>query len=327
MWKYITKDQVEHFLLSLNLLDDKLSNKEKIKKLYSISNNIENNYRIFKIKKRNGKYRTIYEPNYTLKTIQRNILSNILNNKSISKYAKAYKKNINLSDNAKEHINKDIILKLDISNFFESINFIDVYNSCFSIEYFPREIGMLLTYLCTYDNYLPQGSPTSSYISNLVMKDFDEYIGEYCENNNISYTRYSDDLTFSGEFNPSIIIKLVRKELLKLNLELNDNKTYIIKKGNRQTVTGIVVNKKLQVSIDYRKEIRKQIYYIKKYDIESHLKFIGSNDSITNYLNSLYGKINYVLQINKKDKEFNTYKIYIKDLIRKKKSLNSFLFI
>ena len=67
MWKYITKEQTEEFLLSLNLIDSKLIDKEKIKMLYSISNNIENNYKIFKIKKRNGKYRTIYEPSYTLK--------------------------------------------------------------------------------------------------------------------------------------------------------------------------------------------------------------------------------------------------------------------
>ena len=319
MWKYITKDQINEFLLSLNLLEDKLTDKEKLNKLYSISNNIENNYKIFKLKKRNGKFRTIYEPNYTLKNIQRKILNNILNNKSISKYAKAYKKGISLNDNAKEHLNKKIILKLDIEDFFENINFFDIYNNCFQIEYFPKEIGMLLTYLCTYNNYLPQGSPTSSYISNLVMKNFDECIGDYCNKNNISYTRYSDDLTFSGDFNPSLIIKKVRKDLLKLGFKINDNKTHIINKGNRQTVTGIVVNKKLQISSQYRKEIRKQIYFIKKYGIESHLKFTNKNMSKTKYLNSLYGKINYVLQINEIDKEFIEYKTYINKLLKEKR--------
>ena len=319
MWKYITKEQTKEFLLSLNLIDNNLTNKEKIEKLYSISNNIENNYKIFKIRKRNGKFRTIYEPNYILKNIQRNILNNILNNKSISKYAKAYKKGIFLKDNAIDHLNKNIILKLDIKNFFESINFIDIYNNCFQIEYFPKEIGMLLTHLCTYNNYLPQGSPTSSYISNLVMKEFDETIGEFCDKNNISYTRYSDDLTFSGNFNPSIIINKIRKHLLKLGFEINNEKIHIIKKGNRQTVTGIVVNKKLQVSCNFRKEIRKQIYYIKKYGIKSHLEFTNNNIFEIKYLNSLYGKINYVLQINKSDKEFIEYKMYINKILKQKK--------
>ena len=140
MWKYIDKEKSKEFLLSLGLLNDNISDKDKIIKLYSISNNVEKNYKIFKIKKRNGKYRTIYEPNYTLKEIQKNILNNILNNKKISIYAKAYHKGIGLIDNAKEHVNKKLILKLDIKDFFENISFIDVYNSCFEIEYFPKEI-------------------------------------------------------------------------------------------------------------------------------------------------------------------------------------------
>src|SRR5699024_2852561 len=116
----------------------------------------------------------IYEPNLILKQIQKQILNNILNNKSISKYAKAYHKGIQLKDNAIPHINKEMILKLDIKDFFENISFLDIYNSCFPIEYFPKSVGMILTYLCTYDNHLTQGSPTSAYISNLVMKEFDE---------------------------------------------------------------------------------------------------------------------------------------------------------
>lgn len=71
MWKYIDKEKSKEFLLSLGLLKDNITDKDKIIKLYSISNNVEKNYKIFKIKKRNGKYRTIYEPNYTLKEIQK----------------------------------------------------------------------------------------------------------------------------------------------------------------------------------------------------------------------------------------------------------------
>ena len=106
---------------------------------------------------------------------------------------------------------------------------------------------MVLTYLCTYDEHLTQGSPTSSYISNLVMKDFDEEIGAWCESNHITYTRYSDDMTFSGDFNPSEIIVKVRKSLYKLGLELNNSKTHVVSHHSSQKVTGIVVNEKAQV--------------------------------------------------------------------------------
>lgn len=315
MWKYIGKNECNQFLLSLNLINCK-DEKNYIKTIYSISNNIEKNYKIYKIKKRNGKYRNICEPSSNLKQIQKRILTNILNNKSISKYAKAYHKGVGLKDNAIPHINKEMILKLDIKDFFENISFVDIYNSCFSIEYFPKSVGMILTYLCTYDNHLTQGSPTSAYISNLVMKEFDEELGNWCNLKNISYTRYSDDMTFSGEFNPSELIVKVRKMLYKLGLELNNNKIHIVHKSSSQNVTGIVVNEKLQVNIKYRNKIRQEIYYIKKFGLSSHMKKSDINIESKRYLNKLYGRIIYVLQINEYDKEFIKYKQFIKNLKR-----------
>lgn len=313
MWKYIGTKECNEFLLSLNLFNCK-NEKKYIKTIYSISNNIENNYKIYKIKKRNGKYRTIYEPNSILKQIQKQILVNILNNKSISKYAKAYHKGIKLKDNVIPHVNKEIILKLDIKDFFENISFLDVYNSCFPIEYFPKSVGMILTYLCTYDEHLTQGSPTSAYISNLVMKGFDEELGTWCDLNNISYTRYSDDMTFSGNFNPSEVIIKARKMLYKLGLELNDNKIHVVYKSSSQNVTGIVVNEKVQVNAKYRNKIRQEIYFIKKFGLNSHLEKCNINIDPSKYLNILYGKILYVLQINENDKEFKKYKQFINKL-------------
>ena len=319
MWKYIGTKECNEFLLSLNLINCK-DEKKYIKTIYSISNNMEKNYKIYKIKKRNGKYRTIYEPNLILKQIQKQILNNILNNKSISKYAKAYHKGIQLKDNAILHINKEMILKLDIKNFFENISFLDIYNSCFPIEYFPKSVGMILTYLCTYDNHLTQGSPTSAYISNLVMKEFDEELGNWCDLMNISYTRYSDDMTFSGKFNPSELITKVRKMLYKLGLELNNDKIHIVHKSSSQNVTGVVVNEKMQVNVKYRNKIRQEIYYIKKFGLSSHLKKCDINIDSKRYLNILYGRVIYVLQINENDKEFMRYKQFIENLKRQCKS-------
>lgn len=319
MWKYIGTKECNEFLLSLNLINCK-DDKKYIKTIYSISNNIEKNYKIYKIKKRNGKYRTIYEPNLILKQIQKQILNNILNNKSISKYAKAYHKGIQLKDNAIPHINKEMILKLDIKDFFENISFLNIYNSCFPIEYFPKSVGMILTYLCTYDNHLTQGSPTSAYISNLVMKEFDEELGNWCNLRNISYTRYSDDMTFSGAFNPSELITKVRKMLYKLGLELNNDKIHIVYKSSSQNVTGIVVNEKMQVNVKYRNKIRQEIYYIKKFELSSHLKKCDINIDSKRYLNILYGRVLYVLQINENDKEFIKYRQFIENLKRQCKS-------
>lgn len=306
MWKYTSREDCNEFLLSLNLFNCK-DKKKYIKTLYAIANNKENNYRIYKIKKRNGKYRTIYEPNSLLKEIQRNILENILETRSVSKYCKAYYKGAKLKDNASIHIDKKIVLKLDIENFFPNITFMNIYNSCFSIEYFPKNVGMLLTYLCTCNDYLTQGSPTSAYISNLVMKKFDEDIGTWCDRKNISYSRYSDDMTFSGDFDVTEVIKLVREKLGKLGLNLNDKKTCVIDRSKCQRVTGLVVNDKVNVSNEYKKKIRQEMYYINKYGIKEHMNRINVVDK-SKYINSLMGRINYVLQIDSNNKEFIEYR-------------------
>ena len=218
MFDNITKDKSNEFLLSLNLIDGNLSDKEKIKKNYILSNNIERNYKKYEIPKRDGSKRVIYEPSYFLKCVQRNILNNVLEGFKISKYATAYVKGKSIKDNALPHLGKKILLKLDIKDFFNDISFMDVYNRCFLEEYFPRGVRILLTYLCTYNEFLPQGAPTSSYISNLVMRDFDEEIGSFCEKNNISYTRYSDDMTFSGNFGVKSVIYKVKAELKKIGI-------------------------------------------------------------------------------------------------------------
>ena len=165
---------------------------------------------------------------------------------------------------------------------------------------------MLLTYLCTYEDFLPQGAPTSSYISNLVLKNFDEELGTWCTNNKINYTRYSDDLTFSGDFDCTVVIKKVNQLLKPYNLKLNEAKTKVIKNSRAQIVTGLVVNQKLQTRKKYRQQIRQEMYYIKKYGLDSHLQKI----KVTNkekYLNSLKGRINYCLQIDPANQEFCQY--------------------
>ena len=301
------------FLLSLYSFNKKLTDNQKIKKLYIMSNNIEKYYNKFTLRKRNGKERNILSPYTELKKIQNNILKDLLYDKRPSPYAKAYIKKINLLANVKIHKGYKYILKLDISNFFENISYVDVFN--IYKEYgFSNRICGLLAHLTTYFDYLPQGSPTSPYLSNLVLRDFDYKVGKWCLERNINYTRYSDDMTFSmNEYNQELI-RYIRINLYKYGLELNNEKINLIKNSTQQKVTGIVVNQKLQVDSKYRKKIRQELYYIKKYGIDNHLKRINIKDKNT-YLKSLYGKILFILLIDNKNQEFIQYKQDIKDII------------
>lgn len=102
--------------------------------------------------------------------------------------------------------------------------------------------------------------------------------------------------------------------LNKLGLQLNNNKIHVITRSSCQHVTGIVVNEKAQVNSKYRKEIKKEIYYIKKFGLISHLNKTENPLTPKSYIDSLYGRILYVLQINDNDSEFKEYKQYILNL-------------
>ena len=302
----------KEFLLSLYSFNNKLSDNEKIKKLYIMSNNIEKYYNSFKIKKRNGKDRNILSPYYDLKMIQTNILNDVLYDKKPSEFAKAYIKNISLIDNVKVHKCHKYILKIDIKNFFESISYVDIFN-IFKEYGFSDRICSLLSHLTTYDDYIAQGAPTSPYLSNLVLRDFDYKVGKWCDDNNINYTRYSDDMTFSMNIYNKDIIRFVRTNLYKYSLEINNDKICLVKNSSSQKITGIVVNDKVQVDIKYRKKIRQEMYYIKKYGIYSHSKRLYIED-ISKYLKSLYGRIQFVLSVDPVNKEFIEYKKIIQSI-------------
>lgn len=311
MWKYLTESKYNELLSSFNLVNT--SDIKKINKiLYGISNNIDLNYEEIIIKKKNKNLRYLNEPSPILKSIQKRILKNVLEEKMISKCAYAYKKGLSTILNAKSHVGCKVILKLDIENFFDNINFYKVYNSCFNENLYPKKLGMLLTNLCVYNGKLPQGSPTSGYISNIVLRNFDCNIDAYCKDKNINYTRYSDDMTFSGDFDIRKLIKFVNELLYKEGFRLNKSKIKVVLNTTRQQVTGIVVNEKLNLSKNYKRKIRQEVYYVLKYGVKSHIKKRDINLSCNRYLSVLLGKINYVLTVNPNDKEFINYKNEIK---------------
>lgn len=311
MWKYLTESKYNELLSSFNLVNT--SDIKKINKiLYGISNNIDLNYEEIIIKKKNKNLRYLNEPSPILKGIQKRILKNVLEEKMISKCAYAYKKGLSTILNAKSHVGCKVILKLDIENFFDNINFYKVYNSCFNENLYPKKLGMLLTNLCVYNDMLPQGSPTSGYISNIVLRNFDCNIDAYCKDKNINYTRYSDDMTFSGDFDIRKLIKYVNELLYKERFRLNKSKIKVVLNTTRQQVTGIVVNEKINLSKNYKRKIRQEVYYVLKYGVKSHIEKRNINLSCNRYLSVLLGKINYVLTVNPNDKEFINYKNEIK---------------
>lgn len=284
------------------------------KTLYGLSNSLEKHYHTVYLPKSDGSKRKLSVPDLILKPVQKSIADNILIQYPISKYAKAYKPGSSIQKNARPHVGKKKILKLDIEGFFDHILYSRVKDTVFYEEKYSESIRILLTMLCYYNDSLPQGAPTSPAITNIIMYDFDETVGAFCNEKNIAYTRYCDDMTFSGCFDEREIISFVKGELRKLGLFLKNRKTAVISASKRQVVTGIVVNEKMNVTKDYKKTIRQEIYYIKKFGLDEHLKRLGISDK-QQYVLSLKGRIAFVLQTIPNNCEFIEYKNFL-DSIR-----------
>lgn len=274
-------------------------------------------YRNFEITKKNGKKRFLSEPLPSLKEIQIWILKNILEKVPVSNFAKAYKPKTSLIENLKFHRNQPKVFTIDLENFFGSIN-IELVEKVFLGLGYSKMISNMLAKLCTLNNTLPQGAPTSPYLSNLIFKNADAIISDYCLQRKIRYTRYADDMSFSGDFDPDELLDKVNEIIENLDLHINKSKTKLMTPNMRQSVTGIVVNKKLQVVFKKRNELRQAMYYIMKYGFDEHRVYKEINNA--NYLAHLLGKINFVLQINPKDIEFIEYKTHLLGLKKKENS-------
>ena len=282
-----------------------------VRALYAASYHRNSHYRHTKIPKENGEYRELCVPDEFLKSIQRSIASNLLAYEEISPFATAYRLGGSTLVNALPHVGKPVLSKLDIRHFFDNIIYPQIKEKVFPAERYSEAIRILLTLLCMYRDALPQGAPTSPVISNIIMKNFDNMVGSWCINRNIAYTRYCDDMTFSGEFAPHEVIFFVKQELRKMGFFLNDKKTVAVRNGQKKIVTGIVANEKMNVSATYRRKLRQELYFCKKYGVEEHIRSLGLEISASAYIMQLLGRVNYVLQITPENLEMQEYRAWV----------------
>jgi len=272
-----------------------------LKDLMSMSSRASSSYRTFYIETKSGKLRRIDQPHAKLAALQRKILRYYLRLYDISFYARAYRKGTGVAMNAAPHVGKRYLLKMDLSDFFGHITSSMLKDSAFSSMHCTEEIADVLTRLCTRNGVLPQGAPTSPALSNIVMKSFDDSMGRWCRSRSISYTRYSDDLTFSSDLPLYPAYRKACSTLKSMGFEVNSGKTHFITSAGRQQVTGIVVNDKLGIPSDYRRKLRQELYYVLKFGAED--VFLRSGDrqaepglALSTYLMRLMGRTEYVLQ-------------------------------
>lgn len=285
--------------------------------LFPILDDIPRYYKRSYIPKKSGGKREINEPLYPLKQLQERILRDILCWMPCSAYARAYTRGSQLYRNASPHVGHKYLLKMDITDFFGSTRFDRILAEVFRTELFPKEIGAMLTSLCTLEDVLPQGACTSPAISNLVMKFFDDNFGRWCNCHGLAYTRYSDDITISGDTSLYPAFMRAKEWLGDMGYEINEKKTHFITNASRQTVTGLTVNEKVSVPRDYKRRLRQELYYVLTYGFENvlgRLRSQGVTDyaDMQQYHSVLMGKINFILSVEPDNPSF----IRMKDALR-----------
>ena len=262
-------------------------------------------YRYFSIPKKDGGCRTISEPLPSLKEIQYWILDELLYKIPVSRYAKAYVPRRTIKEHVKFHRNQPIVITLDIKNFFGTIKIESIERLFRSVGY-STLIANLLSKLTTLEGALPQGAPTSPYLSNIIFIHIDNIIQKLCNQRKIRYTRYADDMAFSGDFEPNTFIKSINAIITENGFILNKDKTMVMRRNQPQIITGILVNDKIQVPRGKRDELRQAVHFIEKYGLDEHL--VKINCKKANYIKHLLGIANYILFINPKDEKVKGYK-------------------
>lgn len=199
-------------------------------------------YRRFSIPKKRGGHRTIEAPLPSLLFIQRWIVENVLSNITVHDAAHGFVLGKSIITNAQKHVGCRCLLKLDIAEFFPSIAFPRVMAIFLDIGY-SHQVSLVLASLCCLRGRLPQGSAASPMLSNIISRRLDGRLSEFAKQYALSYTRYADDMTFSGRdisiWHQKCLTEIIREE----GFRINDEKSVLIRGAGKKIVTGISISR------------------------------------------------------------------------------------
>ena len=282
---------------------------------------ILSHYICFKIPKKTGGERFISAPIPDLKQAQRWILRNILQKLEVHPAAHGFCQERSIITNATPHMSADIVINFDLKDFFPSIYYKRVKGLFNSLGYGETAANIFALFCTAPDieqlqlnnkcdrvalknRYLPQGSPTSPVISNLLCRNLDKRLTLMAKKKGFIYTRYADDLTFSASgkhlCHTSNIIKQVKSIVIDEGFTINQDKTRVMGKSQQQEVTGVVVNEKLNLSRKTLKQFRATLYQIETEGYNG--KSWGKSKNV---LPAIIGFANFVTMVNpEKGKEF-----------------------
>jgi RNA-directed DNA polymerase len=267
----------------------------EVEELSKLTINTSRSYRTFEIPKRRGGSRTITSPYPALGHCQKWIYDNILKTIDLGDDAYAFRPDRSIKDNALVHKGSDELLKLDITDFFGSIKLERVIAIFQNLGY-TNSLSFHLASICCYQKTLPQGACTSPSISNIIAKRLDRRLSGLAKKLNLKYSRYADDITFSGGIVPKQLSLFVAKILKSESFSVNADKTIFKTKGQKKIVTGLLVAEdSVRVTKKYRREFRRDVYYLLKNGLDEFNGVQGKLDPL--YIDRMIGRANFIISI------------------------------
>lgn len=266
-------------LFSRLLSQSPLSRRELLLLLHTAPNR----YKEHLIKKRNGRgLRLISQPTAELKFFQRLLVTNELNNLPVHSAATAYRAGISIKQHAVPHASSKYLLKLDFEDFFPSLDAQAIRHVLQArTTYADAEVEIICQLLCrrqTDDTLLRLsiGAPSSPFISNALMYEFDAVAASYCLKSSIVYTRYADDIALSTSTPRSLDVaheffRELPNKIKYLNLHYNSAKTVNVSRKRRRILTGLTLSNSGNASIgrDQKRVLRAAVHALMVHNVQA----------------------------------------------------------
>ena len=273
---------------------------------------LDHMYLKWTLPKKSGGVRIISAPAPSLKIVQRRILEKLLDPLGFQACAYGFAKGRSIKDNALVHVGNPIVANVDISNCFPSVRWplvLGVMRRDLGSQLSSSAISTLVD-ICTAEGGLPIGAPTSPSLLNRVLLVSDQILEGESKKRSCNYSRYADDLTFSGDHGAIEMIGVSKGVLGRIGLSLDPKKTNIFRKGRRQAVTGLVVNQQVSVPRRIRRRLRAAVHSAEN---GKPITWQGTEQS----LHSLDGRLSFLAMVH--FKEGQSLKARLKAINPKKK--------
>ena len=259
-------------------------------------------YKEFDIPKRTGGTRRITAPTGKLKDVQKCISVLVAPYYQVPDCVHGFAEGKSVASNASMHTAKNYVLNIDLKDFFPTITYIRVVKSLKELG-FNDEVSDIIARLCTIPmwdeqsqmlrNSLPQGSPASPLLSNIVCSTLDRRLTDLARRHRVTYTRYADDMTFSSNHSvyakDSSFLQELKDIVRSCGFKINEKKTRLQKNGSKQEVTGLIVCEKVNTYRQFTKNLRAAVFHAE------------TNGCTRHDFNNIMGRVSYLAMVKGPD--------------------------